>query len=182
MGLNHNGECGISKYQAYIKEPTLIKEFIVKCCYIISISCGDYHSCCIEGFKTINGIWTFGKNNYKQCDTTYDYSILIPKIHKAFLYKNIIKGKCGKDFTICLSDNGILSTFGNILIEYDDIKLMKMNNYIKDFVVANDHIIIINHENKISIVQLSNNEYNSCLSSGKTSLSSNNFINLFLSR
>ena len=153
MGLNHNGECGITKYQANVKQPTLIEEFINNGCNIKSISCGDNHSCCVEGRKNLNLVWTFGLNDYKQCDASEERNILIPIVHGAFKYSNIIKGECGKDFTVVLDDRASLKTFGNILIEYDDLSLMESNTSVKDFSVGNDHVIIINDQNKISLVE-----------------------------
>jgi len=153
MGVNYNGECGITQYQATVSQPTLIEEFISKGCNIKSISCGDYHSCCVEGRKNLNLVWTFGKNDYKQCDVQKERNILIPIVHQAFKISNIIKGQCGSDFTVVLDDRGSLKTFGNILIEYDDKKLMESNTSINDFSVGNDHVILINDQYKISFVK-----------------------------
>lgn len=153
MGVNYNGECGISQYQATVSEPTLIDEFINKGCNIKSISCGDHHSCCVEGRKNLNFVWTFGKNDYKQCDVSKERNILIPIVHQAFKSSNIIKGQCGSDFTVVLDDRHQLKTFGNILVDYDDKKLMESNTSIIDFSVGNDHVILINDQNEISFVK-----------------------------
>lgn len=153
MGVNYNGECGITQYQATISQPTLIEEFMNKGCNIKTISCGDYHSCCVEGGKNLNLVWTFGKNDYKQCDVSKERNILIPVVHQAFKSSNIIKGECGKDFSVVLDDRGNLKTFGNILIEYDNKKLMESNTSINDFTVGDDHVIIINDQYNISFVK-----------------------------
>eukprot|EP01084_Bolivina_argentea_P280524 479749_1 len=151
MGLNHNGECGITKYQANIQNPTLIEQFTDNGCNIQSISCGDYHSCCLDGVTKL--LYTFGKNQFRQCTSNATDNILVPIIPKICKDKNIIKAKCGRDFTICLDDNGGLMTFGNILIEYDNLELMEMNGYVSDFSVGYDHVIIINDEQQISMVE-----------------------------
>ena len=84
--------------------------------------------------------------------------ILIPRVHQAFKSSNIVKGECGRDFTVCLDDHRALRTFGHILIEYDNLDLMEMNTSVQDFSVGRDHVIIINDQQKISLVKRRKND------------------------
>ena len=176
QGNNQQGECGIIKTKngvrindTYIKNPTLIETFVDNGINIASISCGHSHNVCLDNQN--HNVWMFGRNKVWQCcaESNTDYidhqnglfdgwssyrtEIYLPHLNRSFQDTNIIKAKCGNDFTVLLSEKGFLYGLGNVNgamnLEIRGVSLISKKNNIIDFEVATDYIVYIDDKQRI---------------------------------
>eukprot|EP01084_Bolivina_argentea_P050701 93244_1 len=149
MGDNKGGQCGVIKTKqgirvndTFIKKPTLIKTFVKQNIKIKTFSCGESHNCCID---KNNKVWMFGKNTSNECtgilSTAPNNWIYLPQKHKSF--NDIVKVKCGNDFTIILNKDGDCYGLGNI----NNTNIS--NNKVKDIYVGYEFFVWVTNSNKI---------------------------------
>ncbi len=150
-GNNNNGQCGLGYLSKQENKLKIINQFIEENIQIKQITCGKYHSACIDN----NGnLWCYGLNDNNQCSET-EISIIINKPIK--LYYNIdtiIKVGCGESFTVYLTQKGYYYGFGKIIVStLDKVNITKWdaNNDIifKDLSCGANHILLIGMDNQI---------------------------------
>ena len=102
FGKHTQGAHGHQELQ--VSHPTMISSI----CNVKFIACGVQHTVCLD----INGsVFTFGKNNYGQLgigmdslsDTFHPQKVNLPPVKQI---------SCGLEFTVCLSEDGYLYSFG----------------------------------------------------------------------
>jgi len=153
MGSNDDGQCGLggNLVNQFIFKPTLIKEFVEMAYPIISISCGDISSCCIDKHKQY--LWCFGSTRaYLKPGsiTRYNQYYSKPNIYLLSMMNNadinIVKVKCNSFTSVALDDKGYVYVLGEMM---RGRPLLTRNVKFRDFDIGKHHIILIGKDNEI---------------------------------
>ncbi|WED43764.1 RCC1 domain-containing protein [Legionella cardiaca] len=104
-GFNKEGQLGINS-EGYIEQPTLINELKEKVSFIVA---GFYHSVCL----TKDGeVYTFGDNQKGQLGLSNSNCPHTPQLVSALKNKVISKVAANGNYTLCLTSEGQLYSFG----------------------------------------------------------------------
>eukprot|EP01084_Bolivina_argentea_P224020 378907_1 len=150
MGLNYKGQCGhCDNTQAYNTDyiqPTLISEFTTNGCFMKSISCAPYNSCCID--KKTDKLWYFGGliKGHPLWPWAQGPEIILNEI-------NVKKAKCGSRGIVALSTEG----YGYL---FDGTSHCLPQNYrFTDFDVFGENIMFIGTDNHLYSINFQSDTY-----------------------